>query len=59
MPMKTAWLTAAVRRKWSAWSRISELVRLRPKRMLPVAQKVQVSGQPDWLDRQSERRPSR
>jgi len=27
--------------------------------MRPVAQKLQVSGQPDWLDRHSERRPSR
>ena len=25
----------------------------------PVAQKLQVSGQPDWLERQTERRPSR
>ena len=59
MPMKTAWLTASVRRKCSAWSRISEAVRLRPNFIRPVAQNVQVSGQPDWLDRQSERRPSR
>ncbi len=59
MPMNTALVTASVRRKWSAWSRISEVVRLRPNLMRPVAQKVQVSGQPDWLDRQSERRPSR
>src|SRR5215211_3851020 len=55
MPMNTAWLTGSLRRKWSAWSRISEDVRLRPKRIEPVAQKVQVSGQPDWLDRHSER----
>ena len=48
-----------LRRKWSAWSRISEAVRLRPKRIVAVAQKVHVSGQPDWLDAQSERRPSR
>jgi hypothetical protein len=59
MPMKTAWFTSSVRRKWSAWSRISDAVRLRPKRIVPVAQKVQVSGQPDWLDTHSERRPSR
>ena len=59
MPMKTAWFTGSLRRKWSAWSRISEAVRLRPKRIVPVAQNVQVSGQPDWLDTQSERRPSR
>jgi hypothetical protein len=59
MPMKTAWFTGSLRRKWSAWSRISEAVRLRPKRMVPVAQKVQVNGQPDWLDTHSERRPSR
>jgi hypothetical protein len=57
--MKTAWSTGSVRRKWSAWSRISDAVRLRPKRIRPVAQNVQVSGQPDWLDRHSERRPSR
>jgi hypothetical protein len=59
MPMKTAWFTASVRLKWRAWSRISEVVRLRPNLIRPVAQNVQVSGQPDWLDRQSERRPSR
>ena len=59
MPMKTAWLTGSFLRKWSAWSRISDAVRLRPKRIVPVAQNVQVSGQPDWLDTQRERRPSR
>jgi hypothetical protein len=59
MPMKTAWFTASVRLKWSAWSRISEVVRLRPNFIRPVAQNVHVSGHPDWLDRQSERRPSR
>jgi hypothetical protein len=47
MPMKTAWFTASSRRKWSAWSRISDAVRLRPKRIVPVAQNVHVSGQPD------------
>jgi hypothetical protein len=59
MPMKTAWLTGSFLRKWSPWSRISEAVRLRPKRIVPVAQNVQVRGQPDWLDTHSERRPSR
>ena len=59
MPMNTAWLTSSTRRKCSAWSRISDAVRLRPNFIEPVAQKVQSSGQPDWLDRQSERRPSR
>ena len=60
MPMNTAWSTGpALRRKWSAWSRISQAVRLRPKRICPVAQNVQVSGQPDCEDRHSERRPSR
>jgi hypothetical protein len=59
MPMNTAWSTRSLRRKWSAWSTISEAVRLRPNRIRPVAQKVQVSGHPDWLERQSERRPSR
>ena len=59
MPMKTAWSTSVSRRKWSAWSRISEAVRLRPNAIAPVAQNVQVSGQPDWEERQSERRPSR
>jgi hypothetical protein len=59
MPMNTAWFTASLRRKCRAWSRISEAVRLRPKRIVPVAQKVQVRGQPDWLDTHSERRPSR
>ena len=59
MPMNTTWSIASGRRKWSAWSRISEAVRLRPKRIAPVAQNAQVSGHPDWLDRQAERRPSR
>jgi 23S rRNA (adenine2503-C2)-methyltransferase len=47
------------RRKWSAWSRISEVVRFRPKRIWPVAQNVHVSGQPDCEDRHNDRRPSR
>jgi len=59
MPMKTAWFTGSFRRKCRAWSRISDAVRLRPKRIVPVAQKVHVRGQPDWLDTHSERRPSR
>ncbi len=59
MPMYTAWFTGSLRRKCSAWSRISDAVRLRPKRIAPVAQNVQVSGQPDCEERQSERRPSR
>ncbi len=59
MPMNTAWLTGSTRRKWSAWSRISDAVRLRPNFIWPVAQNVHVSGQPDCDDRQSERRPSR
>ena len=37
----------------------SDAVRLRPNAIRPVAQKVQVSGHPDWLETQSERRPSR
>ena len=48
-----------MRRKWSAWSRISDAVRLRPNAIEPVAQNVQVSGQPDCDDTQIERRPSR
>ena len=59
MPMNTAWSTAPMRRKWSAWSTISEAVRLRPNFICPVAQKVQVSGQPDCEERHSDRRPSR
>ena len=71
MPMNTQLVTRAGplrpplcgrssrRRKWSAWSRISEAVRLRAKRMRPVAQNVHVSGQPDWEETQIERRPSR
>ena len=58
MPMNTAWSTGSVRRKCSAWSRISPAVRLRPNFIVPVAQNVQVSGQPDCEDRHSERRPS-
>jgi hypothetical protein len=57
--MKTTWSIGSRRRKWSAWSRISEAVRLPPNRIRLVAQKLQVSGQPDWLDRHTERRPSR
>ena len=48
-----------MRRKCSAWSRISDAVRLRPNFIGPVAQNVQVSGQPDCDETQSERRPSR
>ena len=59
MPMKTQWSTASMRRKCSAWSRISDAVRLRPNRIAPVAQNVQVSGQPDCEETQIERRPSR
>ena len=57
--MKTAWSSGSIRRKCSAWSRISHAVRLRPKRIAPVAQKVHVSGQPDCEETQTERRPSR
>ena len=59
IPMYTAWFTASRRRKWSAWSTISDAVRLRPKRIAPVAQNVHVSGQPDCDERQTDRRPSR
>ena len=58
MPMNTQWSTASMRRKCSAWSTISEAVRLRPKRIDPVAQNVHVSGQPDCDERHSDRRPS-
>ncbi len=34
-------------------------LRLRPKRICPVAQKVQVRGHPDCEDRHTELRPSR
>ena len=47
------------RRKWSAWSRISEASGSARSASAPVAQNVHVSGQPDWDERQSERRPSR
>ena len=59
MPMKTTWSTSSMRRKCSAWSRISLTVRLRPNFIVPVAQKVHVSGQPDCEDKHNERRPSR
>ena len=59
IPMKTRWLSVARRRKWRTWSTISSVVRLRPKRIEPVAQNVHVSGQPDWEETQTERRPSR
>ncbi len=59
IPMKTAWSIASMRRKCSAWSTISHSLRFRRKRIWPVAQNVHVSGQPDWEERQTERRPSR
>ena len=62
MPMNTQWLigvASPARRKCRAWSTISEAVRLRANFMRPVAQNVQVSGQPDCEERQIERRPSR
>ena len=59
IPMKTTWSIGSTRRKWRAWSRISSALRLRPNLIWPVAQKVQVSGQPDCEERQTERRPSR
>ena len=66
IPMNTAWSTGSGaapgwrgRRKCSAWSRISEAERLRPKRIAPVAQNRHVSGHPDCEERHSERRLSR
>ena len=59
MPMNTRWSTGSIRRKCRTWSRISEAVRLRPNFIVPVAQNVQVSGQPDCEETQTERRPSR
>jgi len=57
--MKTTWSIGSRRRKWSAWSSISEAVRLRRNRIWPVAQNVQVSGQPLCEETQTERLPSR
>jgi hypothetical protein len=45
--MKTQWSIVSIRRKWSAWSTISDGVRLRANRIWPVAQNVHVSGHPD------------
>ena len=59
MPMNTRWSTGSMRRKCRTWSRISDDVRLRPNFIVPVAQNVQVSGQPDCEETQIERRPSR
>ncbi len=59
MPMKTQWSIASIRRKCSAWSTISEALRLRANRIAPVAQNVHVSGQPDCEETQIERRESR
>ena len=60
MPMNTQWSTRLdSRRKCSAWSRISDAVRLRANFIAPVAQNVHVSGQPDCEETQIERRPSR
>ena len=58
IPMKTRWPNGSLRRKWSTWSTISDAVRFRPNAIWPVAQKVQVSGQPDCDETQTERRPS-
>ena len=59
MPMKTSVVdrldAAEVQRLVEDLAR---RVRLRPNFIVPVAQNVQVSGQPDCDDRQSERRPS-
>jgi hypothetical protein len=57
--MNTQCVMGSARRKCSAWSSISDAVRLRPKRIEPVAQNVQVSGQPDCEERHTDRRPSR
>ena len=43
----------SARRKWRAWSRISEAVRFRPNCIAPVAQNVHVSGHPDCEERQA------
>ena len=59
MPMNTRWFTGSMRRKWSTWSRISDAFRLRPKRIWPVAQNVQVSGHPDCEETQTDLLPSR
>ncbi len=63
MPMNTQLVTPcgadSRRRKCSAWSTISDAVRLRANFIWPVAQKVHVSGQPDCEETQIERRPSR
>ncbi len=59
MPMNTQWSSSSMRRRCSAWSTISSALRLRPNFIWPVAQNVQVSGQPDCELRQIERRPSR
>ena len=59
MPMNTRWSSGSMRRKCRTWSRISDALRLRPNFIVPVAQNVQVSGQPDWEETQTERRPSR
>ena len=48
MPMKTAWLVWPLRRVSTPASRISHGGRFPTKRIEPVAQNVQVSGQPDW-----------
>ncbi len=57
--MNTQWSTGPMRLKCSACSRISEVLRLRAKRICPVAQKLHVSGHPDCEETQTERRRSR
>ena len=47
------------RKKNSACSTISQALRLRLKPIWPLAQKEHLSGQPDWVEMQTERRPSR
>ncbi len=59
MPMKTQWSIASMRLKCNAWSRILDALRLRANFIVPVAQNVHVSGQPDCEETQIERRLSR
>ena len=59
IPMKTAWSTSLDAAEVECLIEDLRDGQFLPKRIAPVAQNVHVSGQPDWDERQSDRRPSR
>ena len=59
MPMNTTWSTALDAAEVQGLVEDLGRGQVAAEAHPPVAQKVQVSGQPDWEETQSERRPSR